>query len=164
VFHKGLLVGAELTWQRLFRVEKGDLLFSNIKAWEGAFAVVGENDHGRVGSHRYLTCAPVPDVAESWFLWFYLQTPEGLLQIQEASPGSADRNRTLSTKRLMAIDVPVPPIEKQRAFVRLLGRANEARQALASASSDRDQLLPVLLRQMFANAAKALPGTERSAA
>ena len=41
---------------KLFGIEKGDLVFSNIKAWEGAFAVAGEDDHGRVGSHRYLTC------------------------------------------------------------------------------------------------------------
>ena len=39
-FGKGLfikpdLVGSELTWQSLYRIEAGDLVFSNIKAWEG---------------------------------------------------------------------------------------------------------------------------------
>ena len=30
--------GDSLTWQKLFRIEEGDLVISNIKAWEGAFA------------------------------------------------------------------------------------------------------------------------------
>ncbi|QCO57055.1 restriction endonuclease subunit S (plasmid) [Pseudorhodobacter turbinis] len=62
LFHKPTLQGSDLTWQKLFRIEEGDLVFSNIKAWEGAFAVAGSNDHGRVGSHRYLTCVPVAEV------------------------------------------------------------------------------------------------------
>ena len=55
-FHKPDLIGAELSWQKPFLVQQGDLVFSNIKAWEGAFAVASPSDHGRVGSHRYLTC------------------------------------------------------------------------------------------------------------
>ena len=31
-----------------------------------------------------------------------------------ASPGSADRNRTFAQKALAAIEVPVPPIDRQR--------------------------------------------------
>ena len=53
-FHKPSLVGSRLTWQRLFRIHEGDLVFSNIKAWEGAFAVAEPEDDNRVGSHRYL--------------------------------------------------------------------------------------------------------------
>lgn len=55
-FHKPALDGSKLTWQKLFLVQEGDLVFSNIKAWEGAFAVAKPEDHNRVGSHRYLTC------------------------------------------------------------------------------------------------------------
>jgi len=35
VFHKPTLIGAELDWQKLYRVHAGDLVISNIKAWEG---------------------------------------------------------------------------------------------------------------------------------
>ena len=43
-FHKPDLLGADLSWQKLFLVQQGDLVFSNIKAWEGAFAVAGPDD------------------------------------------------------------------------------------------------------------------------
>jgi len=36
-FHKPALEGSQLTWQRLFRIHEDDLVFSNIKAWEGRF-------------------------------------------------------------------------------------------------------------------------------
>jgi type I restriction enzyme S subunit len=45
LFHKPTLSGADLDWQKLFRVHAGDLVISNIIAWEGAIAVAGEVDH-----------------------------------------------------------------------------------------------------------------------
>ena len=100
IFHKPTLIGAELDWQKLYRVQEGDLVISNIKAWEGAIAVASRNDHDRVGSHRYITCVPKEGLATSNFLCFYLLTEAGLEKVQAASPGSADRNRTLAMKRL----------------------------------------------------------------
>ena len=103
LFEKPDLIGAELTWQSLYRIEEGDLVFSNIKAWEGAFAVAEREHHGKHGSHRYLTCVPDAGRATAPFLWYYLQSKEGLYQVGKASAGSADRNRTLATKRLQAL-------------------------------------------------------------
>jgi len=154
-FHKPVLRGGDLSWQKLFGIEKGDLVFSNIKAWEGAFAVAGVDDHGRVGSHRYLTCVPNPETATADFLWFYLQSPEGLSAVQSASPGSADRNRTLAVKRLETIEVPMPPLETQRWFDRLQARARRIRAIRAASARDADALIPALLHQVFGTGDKA---------
>jgi type I restriction enzyme S subunit len=150
LFKKPDLIGAELTWQSLFRIELGDLVFSNIKAWEGAFAVAEPEHHGKHGSHRYLTCVPHPDRATAPFLWFYLQSEEGLLQVSQASPGSADRNRTFATKRMAAITVPTPSLDAQRWFDRLQVTARAARVAQADAATHLDRLLPALLHETFA--------------
>lgn len=149
LFHKPTLQGSELTWQKLFRVEEGDLVFSNIKAWEGAFAVAGPEDHGRVGSHRYLTCVPVAGVLSSHFLNFYLQTREGLEKVQAASPGSADRNRTLGQSRLEAISVPVPAFQSQHWFECLQAKAHEARLIRAKTAQDIEALTPAILHDIF---------------
>lgn len=154
-FHKPDLIGAELSWQKLFRIEEGDLAFSNIKAWEGAFAVAGPEDHGRVGSHRYLTCVPSPDCATAGFIWFYLQTPEGLTHIQAASPGSADRNRTLGQAALEAIEVPRPPLETQWWFDRLQAKARQIRTIRAGTGEDIDALIPAMLHEVFNGKAQA---------
>ncbi|MBK4217249.1 restriction endonuclease subunit S [Paracoccus caeni] len=154
-FHKPDLLGADLSWQKLFLVQQGDLVFSNIKAWEGAFAVAGPDDHGRVGSHRYLTCVPTQGLATADFIWFYLQASEGLGKVQSASPGSADRNRTLGQGALEAITVPTPPIGRQQWFDRLHARAREARTIRASTAQDVEALIPAMLHEIFNGKANA---------
>ncbi|MFY7926617.1 MAG: restriction endonuclease subunit S [Aquidulcibacter sp.] len=148
-FHKPERVGAELTWQQLFEVHTGDVLISNIKAWEGAIAVADKNDDHRFASHRYLTCVPVDGLATATFICRYLLSKEGLTQVQAASPGSADRNRTLSQKGLMAIQVPTPSFEKQLWFDRLQAKVQEMRTVRDQAARDANALLPAMLHQIF---------------
>ena len=156
-FHKPTIRGSDITWQKLFRVEQGDLVFSNIKAWEGAFAVASEVDHSRYGSHRYLTCVPVTGIMTAQFLWYYLQSREGIEKVQVASPGSADRNRTLGQARLAAIDVPVPAIEAQHWFNRLLAKAHDARRIRKRTAQDVDALSSAMLREAFAGREHQIP-------
>lgn len=110
-FHKLPVLGAELGSKRVFRIEPNDLLFNIVFAWEGAVAVARPGDRGRVGSHRFLTCVPKPDVATPSFLCFHFLTPEGLEQLGTASPGAAGRNRTLGQEALAKIPVPTPSID-----------------------------------------------------
>ncbi len=153
-FGRGLFVrpdvlGAELTWQKLFRIESGDLVISNIKAWEGAIAVAGPEHHGKVASHRYLTCVSDPARMTANCLWFYLQSSEGNGQIQAASPGSADRNRTLGQDRLEAITVPVPSLDAQHWFNGLHAKVTELRTHQAAITAEADALIPAMLAQIF---------------
>jgi type I restriction enzyme S subunit len=149
LFEKPPLRGDSLTWQKLFLIEAGDLVISNIKAWEGAFAVADQAHHGAVVSHRYLTSVVDRRRVTPDFACFFLQSPQGIEQVQAASPGSADRNRTLSQDRFAAIEVPVPPLDAQLWFDRLQQKARAAREAAAAAASELDHLLPALLAEAF---------------
>jgi len=149
LFHKPSILGASVTWQKLFWVHEGDLLFSNIKAWEGAFGVASKKDHLRVGSHRYLTCTPVENLVTPNFLCYYLQTEDGLDNLGVASPGTADRNRTLGQKALMAIQVPIPSIEAQRRFDELYTHVESIRVIRASTAKDANALIPAMLHDIF---------------
>ncbi|MEI8594460.1 restriction endonuclease subunit S [Photobacterium sp. Hal280] len=149
IFHKPTLIGAELDWQKLYTVHSGDLVLSNIKAWEGAIAAAGDNDHGRVGSHRYITCVPVEGVTTANFLAFYLLTQEGIEQVQAASPGSADRNRTLAMKRLEKIKVPVPDYDKQLWFNQLQSYVEKIKQAQSENATELEALMPSILDRAF---------------
>lgn len=149
IFHKPTLIGVELDWQKLYTVHSGDLVLSNIKAWEGAIAAAGDNDHGRVGSHRYITCVPVEGVTTANFLAFYLLTQEGIEQVQAASPGSADRNRTLAMKRLEKIKVPVPDYDKQLWFNQLQSYVEKIKQAQSENEIELEALMPSILDKAF---------------
>lgn len=148
-FHKPYLPGMEVGSKKLFRVCAGDLLFNIVFAWEGAVAIAKPEDDGRVGSHRFLTCVPDPAIATVDFLLFYFLMREGLQKLGEASPGGAGRNRTLGLKKLEAIEVPVPPIERQRWFDRLQAKARDARYLRARTTQDVDALIPAVLHEVF---------------
>ena len=149
-FLKAPLSGLEVATKRIFRIEEGDLLFSNVFAWEGAIAVALAVDHGRFASHRFMTCPPVPTLATAEFLRFYFLTDEGMDLIRAASPGGAGRNRTLGVEALQKIEVPVPPIAEQEWFSDLSAQCASLHNLLAETSRDLDALVPATINRAFA--------------
>lgn len=129
-FHKPALTGADAGTKRLFKIEPGDLVFSNVFAWEGAIAVATPEDGGRYGSHRFMTCVVDSARACAEYLKLYLTASEdGKEQVRQASPGGAGRNRTLGVEKLGQIKVPLPPIDVQQALIaRLAALADKTRQ------------------------------------
>ena len=125
-FHKPTVTGQELGDKRVYRIEPGDLLFSNVFAWEGAIAVARREDLGRVGSHRFISCVPHGGLTTAEYLRFYFLTDEGIAKIREASPGGAGRNRTLGLSKLMEIQVPEPSEHVQKKFIALKNKLSQA--------------------------------------
>lgn len=156
-FGKGLFVkpdfnGADATWQKPVWINAGDVVLSNIKAWEGAIAVAGTEHDGCIASHRYITCVPDPSRLTAGFLTYYLLSPEGLEQIGFASPGTADRNRTLSLTNLGKIEVPLPPIASQRSFDALQAQVATLKARHANIRQANDALIPATLERVFSGA------------
>lgn len=150
-FHKPPLSGAEVGTKRLFHIEPGDLLFSNVFAWEGAIAIAQPDDAGRFGSHRFMTCQANPVLASAEFLRYYFLTDNGLLKIGEASPGGAGRNRTLGQEKLMAIEVPIPPKPIQQSFDRLQAEIATLKTQHAALRAVNAALLPATLERVFSS-------------
>ena len=122
-FHRRRILGAEFSWQKMFWIKPGDLVLSNLMAWEQAIAVAKDIDEGCVGNHRLLTCQVAVEYALPEYLHAFLQTDGGMHQILEASPGSIARNKTLSPTLLEEIKVPLPPLHEQEEFVARLKAA-----------------------------------------
>ena len=148
-FHKPVLSGMEVGSKKLFSIREGDLLFNIVFAWEGAVAIAQSEDDQRVGSHRFLTCVPHPELMTGEFLHYYFLTPEGLQRLGDASPGGAGRNRTLGLKKLAAIEVPVPRRSVQCWFNRVRRQVREVEVIHATATQETDSLTPTLLHRTF---------------
>ncbi|MFE7421022.1 hypothetical protein [Rhodococcus sp. NPDC057529] len=119
VFHKEPVSGADLGNKRVFFIESGDLLLSNVFAWEGAVAVAGSNDSGLIGSHRFMTWTQFDkEQVDVSYLCHYFLSDVGLAQLVGASPGSAGRNKTLGIKAFENLQVPLPDIESQRTIAK----------------------------------------------
>lgn len=148
-FHKPSLSGIEIGNKKIFRIAAGDLMFSNVFAWEGAIAVAKEEDHNRVASHRFISCVPDSEKASSKFLCYHFLTPKGMEDIGHASPGGAGRNRTLGLKKLEVIKVPVPSIAQQKEFAKLQNQLSALKLEHQKTVQDLDHLFPALLDKAF---------------
>lgn len=151
MFPRRTMAGAEFTWQSLYRIEAGDVVFSNLMAWERGIALAGEADAGCVGNHRMLTCAADRARLLPGFLFFYFTTREGFSQVEAASPGSIARNKTLSPQGLAAIEVPLPSLDGQQWFDALRLKADAIQSLNAAAAEDAAALMPAMLHQIFVN-------------
>jgi len=155
IFHRRAMQGSEFSWQKLFHVKANDLVFSNLMAWEKAIAIAKPEDNGCVGNHRMLTCEVDTQKATPTFLMFYFQTKEGFAKVVGNSPGSIARNKTLSSKQLPMIEVPVPKIEAQRRFEKLCVYVAEIRSIRASMAKDAEALIPAMLHEIFEGKGKS---------
>ncbi len=149
LFENPSFKGSDLTWQKPFWMREGDLLFSNIKAWEGAVGLIPAKYDGWVGSHRYITCLPNLEIIDPEFLYYYFRTFEGVEKLSSASPGTVDRNRTLNNKLLQQIEIPVPSIELQKEFVELLEKTNAIKVHHKQTEKELTELMPSLLDKAF---------------
>ena len=148
-FHRRTINGAEFTWQKLFRIHQGDLVFSNLMAWEQAIAVAQDVDHQCVGNHRMLTCEIDASRCTPNFLLYYFTTDAGFAQVLDASPGSIARNKTLSAVQLPKLVVPLPSLESQLWFDELQAKGVTARAHSAEAAAELGHLIPAMLNQVF---------------
>ena len=153
-FGKGLFVKPDFdadaaTWEKPVWIKAGDIVFSNIKAWEGAIGVAKPKHDGFIASHRYLTAVVKPELALPEYLLYYLLSETGLTAVNEASPGTADRNRTTKQSALEAIRVPVPSMATQRQFVKLKQALEQATEVRAKQMVNAEAMLPALCNQVL---------------
>ena len=114
LFEKEPTTAADLGNKRVFHIQPGDFVVSNIFAWEGAVAVADARHEGTIGSHRFMTWVTKTSGVDVQYLRHYFASDLGLGQLRSASPGSAGRNRTLSIKNFENIVIPRPALEEQR--------------------------------------------------
>lgn len=148
-FQRRTVPGSDFSWQALYQIQTGDLIFSNIMAWEQAIAIAKSEDDGCVGNHRMLACEANPDCSVPGFLWYYFTTSDGFEKIYAASPGTAARNRTMTAPALMAIEVPTPSLVTQQAFDRLQAEIATLKAKHTAIRAANAALLPATLERVF---------------
>jgi type I restriction enzyme S subunit len=130
-FGKGIIhyppaLGDEVSKLNYFKLPADALLLSNIKAWEGAISVTTDavaRDY--IASSRFLSYMPRDERVSTSYLRHYFLSRRGLSQVSAASPGGADRNRTLGRSRFEALTIPLPPRAEQDRIARILDSLGE---------------------------------------
>ncbi|MDH4100207.1 MAG: restriction endonuclease subunit S [Nitrospirota bacterium] len=148
-FKKPVLTGKQIGNKRIYTIHEGDLVFNNVFAWEKAIAVAKAEDHGRVGSHRFITYVPHEGLVTSEFLCHHFLSEHGIEDIRAASPGSAGRNRTLGLKKLEKILVPVPRYDEQQRFSEIAKRRQLIQLETRGIEDEMKTFLSALLAKAF---------------
>jgi restriction endonuclease S subunit len=150
IFHKTPVLGASLGNKRVLEIHPGDIVFSNVFAWEGAVGVASQAEAGKIGSHRFVTYTPISDKCDLEYLRLFFCSEAGLEVLRRVSPGSAGRNRTLNIAQFAKQLIPLPPLEEQQ---RIVGRFKELAVKIEEARSLRqkvlDTRLPYLREALF---------------
>lgn len=148
IFHKEPVTGADLGNKRIRKIEPGDLVFSNVFAWEGAVALASDAESGKVGSHRFMTYVVAADEIDPRFLLYFFVSERGRRLLGQASPGSAGRNRTLAIERFEALEIPIPPLHEQRSLVASVEDAKRVVREATVAADAFDTARRQLLRSL----------------
>lgn len=90
-------------------IDRNHVMISGQFAWEGAAYVTSEADEEGIVSHRYYLLKPTRVTAE--YIWAYLMSDKGLLEMLICSHGSAGRNRPLNIEELLNTYIPLPNSE-----------------------------------------------------
>lgn len=151
MIHYTATPGSNLSKLRYFSFPAGAVALSNIKAWEGAVAVTSRAEQGYIASNRFLFYVPRRDnEVDPRFVVYYLLSVAGLFELGRASPGSADRNRTLSMSSFERIRIPVPPLTVQCEIADMLDRIRvDLEQLVTRRKRLQDALRSALLNAAF---------------
>jgi type I restriction enzyme S subunit len=147
--------GSELSKLRYFKFPPEALALSNIKAWEGAISLSSDSDAGLVASNRFLFYRPRADDVDIRYIYYYFLSEGGLRQIGQASPGSADRNRTLSMDSFERISIALPAIDEQRRIATKLDRAFTVAEQALDLRAHTQRLHGALLESLIKEAGKS---------
>lgn len=135
-------------------VMPGDLLVSGINAAKGAIAIYGaENERPAAATIHYSAYEVIAEKSDINYLWLYLRSSSFRSILLEALPGGIKTE--LRAKRLLPIEVPLPPLDEQRRIVarvnRLYATIRKAQEINNALSSDLSILQGSIISSLIPN-------------
>lgn len=122
LFTRGPLSGAETTYKKFHRLSKDMIVLSQLKAWEGAVALVSAEHDGLFLSTQFPTFACDASRAEVEYLGWYLRYEPVWQELKLLARGMGARRDTVSPDRFLRVKVPLPSLDEQRRIVARLDR------------------------------------------
>jgi type I restriction enzyme S subunit len=111
---------SKIDMTELFEVKENDLIVNITFAWEGAIAIVGRDDEGALVSHRFPTYEFQIERMIPEFFRYVIRQKEFVERLGIISPGGAGRNRVLSKKDFVKLEIKIPKVEEQKKIAAVL--------------------------------------------
>lgn len=124
-FHKPDFDPAKIEMTELYEVKENDLIVNITFAWEGAIAVAKGSDTGALVSHRFPTYEFDRELAIPEYFRYVIVQKWFVEKLGLISPGGAGRNRVLSKRDFVKIEVLMPSVEEQRRIADVLNACDK---------------------------------------
>jgi type I restriction enzyme S subunit len=125
IFHKPDFDPDSIAMETLYEVKENDLVVNITFAWEHAVAIANKEDEGGLVSHRFPTYVFKPEKAFPNYFKFLILQPYFKYLLDLISPGGAGRNRVLSKKEFIKLEVKCPELNEQIAIASVLTEADK---------------------------------------
>ena len=154
IFHKNDFEPEDLAMDVLYQVKQNDLIVNITFAWEQAIAIAGKDDDGGLVSHRFPTYTFKTEKAIPEYFRFLIIQKNFKYMLDLISPGGAGRNRVMSKKDFLKLEVLLPDVAEQKAIADILNNAVKEQKLY-------EQLLLALQQQKKGLMQKLLTGEVR---
>ncbi len=156
LFAKPPISGSQTSARTLYRIRTGNFIYSRLFAFEGSYGLVDDAFDGHFTSNEYPSFSLDHSRLEPEFLRAYFQFPRVWQNIAVGSKGVGSRRIRVQPDKVLAHQIPLPPLAEQQAIVcRLRTLADKVRQVnenFDAIERDTDRLLAVRFRDAIAGA------------
>jgi type I restriction enzyme S subunit len=161
-FLRETLLGTQTSASKLFRVAKGDFIYSRLFACRGAFGVINDELDGCYVSGEFPTFVPVPGKVDVEFLKYWFHLPSVIACVDEKCTGSTPLTRNRFKENFfVALEVPLPPLGEQRRIVarikELATLIHEARDLRSQAAKESQELRMLAMAHVMDAPEQAYP-------
>jgi type I restriction enzyme S subunit len=124
VLRREPLMGSKTKYRELHRIDRGMVVYSKLKAFEGAVTVALEGEFPAFASPEFPTFLCRPRLSPEFFA-LVTQLPTFWSELALRSTGMGGRRERVSPRQFLEIPLPTPPLEAQRRIVGLIGAVDE---------------------------------------
>jgi type I restriction enzyme S subunit len=135
---RGAVRGSDISAQHLFKIAAGQIVYSRLKAFEGAFALVPPEGDGRFVTNEFPTFDVDEERALPGFVALVLSLPATWQQLAQRITGVGARRERLQVTDFLDFEVDLPPLrlqERTMGAVKVLDQLTDAAERAAAASA-----------------------------
>lgn len=149
IIHRPSLLGAETKYQTLTLAREHDVVYSKLKAFEGAVAVIRAQDSGRYFSPEFPVFEQTATDVHPGYLEQVLLSPPILRALAEQSTGVGARRERVHPAKFLDLEVPIPTQAQQESVTGLCRRVAESESLVGRAKRLATAILPAARNEIF---------------
>lgn len=161
LFHKPPISGATTSARTLFRVRTGQFIYSRLFAFEGAYGLVTPDFDGHFVSNEFPTFDADPTRLLPEFVHAYFRRRDAWQVVAMQTTGMGNRRQRVQPERLLAHEIPLPPLAEQRRVVRRIAHVETELRRAEALHAEASHQVSALTQSFVIELRRSLTAPER---